>query len=572
MFFDFNKGFNGDKLADYDNRSPIIAISSNIIDENSALHFAYSQAILDCGATPIIIPANINKNSLISIIDKVDGLLFSGGSDIDASYFGEENLEALTEVVPERDYYEFMLLRAALDRGIPILGICRGVQLINIALGGSIYQDLPSQHPTKALQHSINTNKHVGVHHVTIEKNSLLYKIVKTESLNVNSRHHQALKDVAPTLKVTARSSDNVIEAVEGYPELKIMGVQWHPENMATTGDNCYMKKIFRHLTDEALLFKKAREIHQHSPSIDSHCDTPMLFRSEDIDLSIRNQSAKVDFIKMLEGGVDATITVAYIPQTTPKESCFEEAQYLLSRLCKEVSNQGGRAAIAKTREDILSNKIKGIKSVILAIENGAALAGDIANLDYFHSLGVRYITLCHNGQNEICDSCTGERMFKGISSFGERVIKRMNELNILIDISHSSEEASFAALELSKSPIIASHSSCKALCDHRRNLSDELIKAIAQKGGVIQVCGYGGFLKRDNDASIIDLIDHIEHVIKIAGCDSVGVGSDFDGDGGVLGFEGSNHFKNITIELLRRGYSEVEISKIIGGNILRVL
>lgn len=570
MFFDFNKGFNDNSSLAKCQRA-IIAISANIIDENSALHFAYSQAVVDAGGVPIIIPANCDRESLISLIRAVDGVLFSGGADIDAFYFGEENFPDLTEINPQRDLYEFMLLRAAIDMGIPILGICRGAQLLNVALGGTLYQDLPSGYEGDLLKHSILTDRHLPVHDIKIDKGSLLYKIIGEKEIGVNSRHHQAIKDVAPSLRVSAYATDGVVEAIEGYPTQKIIAMQCHPENMATTGYSPYMKRLFEFFISEADLYRRAKEIHHHYPIVDSHCDTPMLYEEGGFDFAIRNSMAQVDIAKMREGYLDATITVAYIPQPTPKEEATEKAFSTLSRFRSDIAKVDG-IVVARSASDIINAKARGQKSVMLALENGLAIGDEVSNVDRFKAEGAVYITLCHNGSNDICDSAVGDALHSGVSPFGKEVIERMNSLGITVDISHSSDKSSWDAIEISSQPIIASHSSCKALCNHPRNLSDALIEAIATKGGVVQLCGYSYFLKEGGGATIHDLINHIEHVISLTGYDHVGVGSDFDGGGGIAGFDGANNFINLSVELLRKGHSAENIAKIMGGNILRVL
>lgn len=571
MIFDFNTGFNNQDIQNKATK-PLIAISANVIEENSALHKAYSLAIAQAGGIPLIIPHIPCPTTLQALVKKADGLLLSGGADVDAEYFNEQNLTDLTECNPERDYHEFMLLRAALNIGLPIFGICRGFQLLNIALGGNIYQDLPSQYPTTPLNHSILTNRHLGVHDVKIKEESLLHKIIGSTSISVNSRHHQGLKKIAPSLKVTAHSEDGLVEAVEAYLEHKIIAVQWHPENMATTGNCSAMRKLFKFFVDEAKLQNRAKKLAKTTPIVDSHCDTPMLYDQGGFDLSKRNSLAKVDIAKMEEGSLDATITVVYIPQRTPKEIATEKALEILNRFREDISKHTDRITIAKNVTKLLEAKSQGLKCVMLGVENGLAIGNNLSNLDRFKELGVVYITLCHNGSNDICDSSAGEQPHNGVSEFGKEVITKMNELGITIDISHSSEATTLQAIELSKQPIIASHSSCKALCNHPRNLSDEAIKKIAQNEGVVQICCYSDFLCSDKKATIQDLIDHIEHVINLVGYDYVGIGSDFDGGGGVAGFDGANEFMNLTVELLRRGHDEKDIAKIMGLNILRVL
>lgn len=571
MIFDVKRGFDGQSI-EVQIKRPIVAISANIIDENTALNYAYSEAIIKAGGVPMVVPHVCDSTVLREILGRVDGVLFSGGADFDAAYFGAENIEGLTEYDSERDHHEFMLFRLAMDRQIPMFGICRGFQLFNIALGGDIYQDLPSEYPTTPLPHSILSDKHLGVHNIKIKEDTKLYEAMQTNSISVNSRHHQGVRSIAPRLKVAAYSEDGLVEALEGYPCHKIMGVQWHPENMATTGDSIEMKRLFDFFVAEAKLYQRARMIHQNSPIVDSHCDTPMLYECGGFDLSTRNSLAKVDIVKMEEGYLDATITVAYIPQSTPSEIAPQRAIEILNRFKQDVDMHPERVAVVRSVEELMEAKRRGVKSVMLGIENGLAIDNNLQNLDIFKELGVVYITLCHNGSNAICDSAVGVQPYGGISDFGRDVIARMNELGITVDVSHSSELTTLQAVELSQQPIIASHSSCKALCDHHRNLSNEAICAIAASGGVVQICGYGGFLCRGREATIHDLISHIEYAVELVGYDSVGVGSDFDGDGGVLGFDGANEFISLTVELLRRGHTEENVAKIMGGNILRVL
>ncbi len=572
MIFDFNIGFDNLHIKLHNTLRPTIGISANHTESNSALHTAYSDAIIAAGGTPVIIPVSCEIDMILSVVKSLDGILLSGGDDIDARFFGEDNIEGLTQLNLTRDNHELMLIRAAMDRSIPIFGICRGCQIINIALGGDIYQDLPSMYEEPLLNHSILENRHLGVHDVAIAPHSELHKITDANNISVNSRHHQAIRNVAPSLRAVAKSPDGVIEAVEGYPVHQILAVQWHPENMATTGDNETMQRLFKFFVDESKLYAQAQSTHSQSPIIDSHCDTPMLYEDSGFDLGVRNTNAQVDLIKMEQGGVDTSITVAYIPQSTPHDCCAELAFTTLERFISDIAKHSEYASIARDYNDIINNKSLGRRSIMLGVENGVALEGDISNIDKFLNCGVTYITLCHNGSNDICDSAAGEALHNGVSKFGTKVISRMNELGITVDISHSSHKSTMDAVKLSHKPIIASHSSCKALCNHPRNLNDEAIKAIAQSGGVVQVCAYKGFLNSESNASRLDIIDHIEYIIKLVGDNHVGIGSDFDGGGGVEGFMDSSDFIKLSIDLLRRGHSKESIAKIMGGNILRTI
>ena len=190
----------------------------------------------------------------------------------------------------------------------------------------------------------------------------------------------------------------------------------------------------------------------------------------------------------------------------------------------------------------------------------------------YYKERGIIYLTLCHNGDNDICDSAKGCAEHNGLSEYGRKVVKELNRLGIMVDMSHAGDKSFYDALELSKAPIIASHSSCRAICNHPRNLTDEQIVALAKKGGVMQICIYDHFLSNDGIASVKTIADHIDHVVNLVGVDYVGIGTDFDGGGGVPGCNGTNEIINLTCELIRRGYGDGDLKKIWGENFLRVL
>lgn len=208
----------------------------------------------------------------------------------------------------------------------------------------------------------------------------------------------------------------------------------------------------------------------------------------------------------------------------------------------------------------------------MLGIENGLALDGQLQNLQHFAQRGIVYMTLCHNGDNDICDSARGSNTHHGVSVFGQQVIQEMNRLGIMVDLSHAADKSFYDALELSSQPIVCSHSSCRALCDHPRNLTDEQMRALAAKGGVMQVTLYPGFLVKDGEATVLHALQHLEHAIKVMGIDHVGIGTDFDGDGGIRGLADSSEMINFTRQLLACRYSESDIQQIWGGNFLRVM
>lgn len=552
--------------------NPIIGISVNIDTQTSRLHEAYIRAIQDAGGIPLLIPASDDMDTLRELVERMDGLLLSGGADIGGGYFGEPTLEGLTEVDPKRDRYDFMLLRIASDYQLPVLGICRGMQVINVAFGGDLWQDIPSQYPRNPLNHSILKYKEQSAHTVRIEKDSILYNVLQSEEVGVNSRHHQAVKEIAPGFKIAATSSDGIIEAIEGYPNRRVLGVQWHPENMATEGDNPTMQLLFQHFIQEASLLKQAKQIHHRNLIVDSHCDTPMLFEEHTVDFGKRDSVAQVDLVKMFEGQLDAVFVVAYIPQKYPENQATAYAKGLLLEMKNQIKRNKKYAKQVTTFDAAQQLKEDGRKAIFLGIENGHALQQNIENLELFQELGVTYITLCHNGANAICDSAIGNPVHSGLSKFGKQVVHRMNEMGLVIDLSHAAESTFYDVLKESSSSVIVSHSSARTLCNHPRNLTDEQIKTIASAGGVVQVCLYNGFLVNEGTASVFDAVNHIEHIIKVGGIQSVGIGSDFDGGGGIEGCNAANELKNITIELLRRGYSEEDIALIWGGNLQRVI
>ena len=278
----------------------------------------------------------------------------------------------------------------------------------------------------------------------------------------------------------------------------------------------------------------------------------------------------------MKEGRLDASIMVAYLPQGERTEEAFkaatEKANRLLTQMDEIVQANNDRVGFAETSDDILRLKAQGKKAILRGIENGYAIGKNIGLLEEFKHRGIVYMTLCHNGDNDICDSARGNAEHNGLSDFGREVVLQMNRLGILVDLSHASEKSFYDALELSKVPIVCSHSSARALCDHPRNLTDDQMRALAKAGGVAQTTVYSGFLRKDGEATIIDAIEHLCHAAKIMGVEHVGLGTDFDGDGGVPGLANASEIINFTRHLLRRQFSEHDIRLIMGGNFLRLI
>ena len=543
-------------------RRPVIGITGNYGDLTCKLGEGYYKQVVAAGGVPLIIPPVADAAVLTSILEKVDAVLLSGGADINPLYQGEDPIPQLGGINSERDLPELLLARMAFHRQLPMLGICRGIQTLAMALGGKV-----AQHISTNIKHSQDADRSEPTHSVSIEKDSTLYNIYsgnQSPTLYVNSFHHQAVSEPGEHLRVVAKANDGVIEAIESAEFKPILGVQWHPECMGESG-----LPLFRWLVDEAEKFQKAKLMHHCILTLDTHCDTPMFF-PQNVDFGSRDPRILVDLHKMTEGRLDATIMVAYLPQPTEQPKQF--ADNIFDKIEVMVARNSDYLALARTPEELWSNKYAGKKSIMLGIENGIALDGDLKNLRHFKDRGIVYVTLCHNGDNEICDSARGNQTHGGVSAFGAQVISEMNRLGIMVDLSHAHEKSFYDALELSKTPIVCSHSSARALCDHPRNLTDDQMRALAQKGGVAQTTLYHGFLKKDGEATILDAMAHLEHAIDVMGIDHVGLGTDFDGDGGIRGLADASELLNFTRQLLARRFSRQDIQKIWGGNFLRVM
>ena len=552
---------------------PVIGITGNYTQETCTLAEGYYQSVLKAGGIPFIIPPFYETDRLGELLDRLDGIIFSGGGDINPLLLGEEPIKELHSITPERDQQELLLARLAYDRQIPMLGICKGIQIINAALGGTLYQDIHTQMEGIRIKHSQDQDRRYPSHQVTISRGSILEKIFGTE-LAVNSFHHQACKSAAPGLKVTAMSSDGVIEAIESDEFKSIMGVQWHPETYILR-NSTEMLPIFEWLISESAEFKLAKKLHSKILTLDSHCDTPMFF-PQGINFASRDPKILVDLHKMTEGHLDASIKVAYLEQKERDEASLENATAMANQILTQIEEMVAKNCtavdIAYTPDNLWQLKKDGKRAIMLGIENGYAIGKDICNVEAFRKRGVVYMTLCHNGDNDICDSARGNHEHGGVSEFGKQVIEEMNRVGMMVDLSHAGEESFYDALQISKTPIVCSHSSARALCDHPRNLTDEQMRALAKTGGVAQVTLYHGFLKKQADATILDAIDHLNHMVNIMGIEHVGIGTDFDGDGGIRGCASASELINFTRRLLRERYTEEQIQMIWGGNFLRVM
>lgn len=369
---------------------------------------------------------------------------------------------------------------------------------------------------------------------------------------------------------------------------------------------------------------EKAARIHNKVFTIDSHTDTPMGMLNAEFDISIDNSlkpGSKVDIPRMEQGGLDAAFFAVFLGQGKRDSAGLEHAYQYANEIFKVVDSainkNNHKAEIALTADDGYKLEKEGKRAIYLGIENGYPIKDDLNNIDYFYKLGTRYITLVHTANNDIADSSTDENgsEHNGLSAFGELAVERMNKLGIIVDVSHASDSAFYDVLKVSKTPVIASHSCAKALCDNPRNLTDEMLKVLAKNGGVIQMCILSDYVKeipqspeRDSAkaafrakhtnwanynqeqkaqgikewyeidehfppklATVSDVVDHIDHMVAVAGINHVGIGTDFDGGGGVEGCFDASELGNITLELVKRGYTEEEIRKIWGGNFMRV-
>ena len=549
---------------------PVIGITGNFEDDQQRLGRGYYDSVVAAGGVPLVIPPVADTDVIINTLSRIDGLLLSGGADFNPLWTGEEPSPQLHGINRERDLPELLITRLAYNRQIPILGICRGIQTLAVALGGKVAQDISA---TATVKHSQDAHRSEPTHSVTVAPGTILRQIyekaerssflVPPSSLYVNSFHHQAVSEPGPRFRVSARSADGIIEAIESNEFKPIVGVQWHPECFAAGAP------LFQWLVRHAANYRAAQQTHDRVLTLDTHCDTPMFF-PDGVQIGQRDTRILVDLHKMDEGRQDATIMVAYLPQPTENPTAY--ADHIFDQIEAHVRDNAHAVALARTPDDLWHNKRQGLKSIMLGIENGIALDGQLSNLRHFADRGIVYMTLCHNGDNDICDSAKGTKTHGGVSDFGREVIAEMNRLGILVDLSHAAESSFYDALELSRVPIVCSHSSARALCDHPRNLTDDQMRALAAKGGVAQTTIYHGFLRQHGEANILDVMAHLEHAIEVMGIDHVGLGTDFDGDGGVRGLASSSDLLQFTIQLLARRFSEADIQKIWGGNFLRVM
>src|ERR1700722_13811319 len=366
-------------------------------------------------------------------------------------------------------------------------------------------------------------------------------------------------------------------------------------------------------------LSSRARALHFSSLVFDTHADTPQRLFFEQFDLGQRDAEGCVDIPRLREGGVGAIFFALWVPVEITGSAATRRARDLLDATLKQIEIHGDDLTLATSPDEVLNARSKNKIAVLLGIEGGHTIDNSLAVLREFHARGVRYMTLTHNAATEWADSSNDDPRHNGLTDFGKQVIREMNRLGMLVDVSHVSDATFYHVLETSRAPVIASHSCCRALCDAPRNLDDPMIKALASRGGVIHITFRDGFLSQEyaaanralaaeiasneqavsqkfgenearnlmelqrlSDESICagklpqvsweKIIDHIDHAVGVAGADHVGVGSDFDGAFMPEGMEDASKFPRITEGLLARGYGEVDTKKILGENTLRVM
>jgi membrane dipeptidase len=382
----------------------------------------------------------------------------------------------------------------------------------------------------------------------------------------------------------------------------------------------------------EATIQAKAKAIHARAITLDSHVDVSPQFATAAVDPASERSTTKCDLTKMEKGGLKGVFLAVFVGQRSDLNAqgyryAYDAAMVKFEAIHRLTEKMyPNRCGLAVRPADVARIARTGKRVIIIGIENGYPIGEDLSLIPKYYDLGARYITLSHSGNNQICDSSSSKQpLHNGLSEFGKKVVAEMNRLGIMVDVSHISEKSFWDVLAVSKAPIIASHSGCTAVCPQDRNLTDEQLKALAKNGGVIQIVALGSYLKADPpqrrqalddlrkelgitrfgrdemqkltdkeraeyqakrqtyqermkvidakypSATLTDFVNHIDHAVKVAGINHVGIGTDFDGGGGIPGFNDESEAPNVTTEMVRRGYSESDIKKIWGGNLLRV-
>ena len=317
---------------------------------------------------------------------------------------------------------------------------------------------------------------------------------------------------------------------------------------------------------------------------LDAHSDAPMwMLRGRDYGKD--NPGTQVDFPKMLRSGVCSSFFALYVPSSMSAAEAADYADSMLAELKRQVAANPDKAAFATDAASMEANAAKGLVSVFIGLENGSALLGRTDMLEYLYAEGVRYVTLCHSADNGLCDSCTGLGTWGGLSAEGRRLVGEMNEIGMVIDLAHTSDATKRDVLELSRKPVAYTHGCCSAICSHKRNISDELMRSIAEKNGVVCISVFPPFLTDrlfdlDDDIpdprpmpGVEDVVRHIVHAVKIAGVGHVGIGTDFDGINHTpTGLESIEKLPFLFDALRKKGFSEGDLSKMASENLLRVI
>jgi len=384
------------------------------------------------------------------------------------------------------------------------------------------------------------------------------------------------------------------------------------------------LKRIYGNETESELIVR-ALSIHKKVLTLDTHADTPLRMIEPGFRMSDRHDpnetGSKVDYPRMIEGGLDAIFFAAFVAQDIRNDKGNFRAKNLcvqmIDSILSSIKQNSDVVGLALNPEDAYSLEKQGKRAIYIGIENGYPIGGDLSNIETYYKKGVRYITLVHSSNNDLADSATDPTgpEHNGISEFGSKVVKEMNRLGIMVDVAHGSDAVFYDAIKISKAPIIATHSNARSVTNHKRNMTDDMLKLIAKNGGVVQLTMLSNYLrdpvpnitaeklkkellssikpidqmttleketmrKRLNEiddkypiapANLKNVVDHIDHIVNVAGIDHVGIGCDFDGGGGIDGVFDVSQVMNITIELVKRGYNEDQIAKIWGGNLIRV-
>lgn len=373
-------------------------------------------------------------------------------------------------------------------------------------------------------------------------------------------------------------------------------------------------------LSDAQRIDRRVEKIHRSIMTVDTHCDTPMRMARHFFDMGKRHNDGCIDFVRMKEGGLNAEFFGVFTPQGPRNKEAYDQANQkavaIFDSIHANIDRNSDIAGLALSPDDADRLWKEGKIAAFIGVENGYPIGTDISGIDDYYNRGARYITLCHSFNNDICDSSTDTiAEHNGLSPFGVTVVQEMNRLGMMVDVSHISDKSFYDVLQVSKAPVIASHSSCRALCESPRNLTDDMLQALKKNGGVIQICILSSYIKHPDPnpefdslmtalknkwnslghelsedekeqrwleisalrdkyeklATVEDAVNHIQHVVDVIGVDYVGIGTDFDGGGGIEGCRDVSQMKNITRELVRRGFSNEDIAKIWGGNAMRV-